>query len=141
MEIKQCDFCRRPHQTLGNRVCRECLIKLDEDMVKIRGYLYDHDRAGIEEVSNATGVTKKSIMYLLKEERLSIVEGDSGRDGVLTCESCKKPIDTGRMCASCKKDVMSAMQQSVSAVKLPKQETKKEEEEKSIKGSAKLQVK
>jgi len=132
-----------PYQTTGNKICRDCLIELDKDFIKIREYLYDNDGAGIEEVSEATGVSRKTILHLLKEERL-IVGGDSSDGGgVLKCEACRKPINTGRMCAACKKEVMHAMQENVRAaapVKRPKQRERTPEED-NIKGVAKLQVK
>ena len=143
MQVRQCDFCRMPYQSAGNKLCNDCLKKLDEDFILIREYLYEHDNAGIEEVSEETGVSRKTIMHLLKEERLTV--GDKGGDGggILKCESCRKPINTGRMCASCKKEVLSAMQESVGAVapiKRPKQSERNAEED-NIKGVAKLQVK
>ena len=141
MEIRQCDFCRMPYQSLGNKICKDCLTKLDEDFIKIKEYLYENDGAGIEEVVEATGITKKAIMHLLKEERL-IVGSDTGDIGaILKCESCKKPIRTGKMCADCKKEVMTVIQQNVSAVPLPKKKKEEDKEEVSIKGAAKLQLK
>ena len=140
MEVKQCAFCRVPYQSMGGRLCSECLIKLDEDFVKIRDYLYDHDGAGIEEVSEATGVTRKVIFYLLKEERLIVGDENGNANNLLTCESCKRPINTGRMCASCKKEVLSAIQENVSAVRRPRKITRDVEEE-SLRGVAKLQLK
>ena len=139
MEIKQCDFCRAPFQTLGSKICGDCHTKIDEDFIKIREYLYDHDRANVEEVAEATGVSRKSIMYLLKEERLLVGE-DDGAGSILKCEICKKPINTGRMCVACKKEVFSAMQESIGATAPPRR-IKKEPEEDSGVGVAKLQLK
>jgi len=118
-------------------------MKMDEDFIKIREYLYEHDRAGIEEVSEATGVTRKTILYLLKEERLIVGDENGPGCGFLTCETCRKPIHTGRICADCKNEVLSAIQENVRAVKTIKQEVKQrvEEEEESIKGVAKLSLK
>jgi len=117
-------------------------MKMDQDFILIREYLYDHDGAGIEEVSEATGVTRKTIMYLLKEERL-LVGDENGNNGggILKCEACKKPINTGRMCAGCKKEIASALNESVSAVRLPKKITRETEEEEERRGVAKLQLK
>jgi len=139
MEVKQCEFCRAPFQTLGNRLCGDCHAQLDEDFITIREYLYENEGAGIEEVSEATGVPRKIILYLLKEERLT-VSGEKG-GGILVCESCKRPINTGRMCGRCKKEVVTAMQQNIAPVSRPKRRPEKMEEEESIKGVAKLQVK
>jgi len=141
MEFKQCEFCRRPYPHMGKSVCSECLIKLDEEFVEIREYLYDHEGAGIEEVSEATGVPRKSIFYLLKEERLIVGDENGCVNGILKCESCKRPIPTGRMCSGCKKEVISALNESIGAYKLPKQVIEEDEVEISIKGLAKLQVK
>ena len=140
MEVKQCGFCRMPYQSHGNKICSDCLIKLDEDFIKIRDYLYEHDRAGIEEVSEATGVPRKSIFYLLKEERLIVGDENGNSGGILKCESCKRPINTGRMCAGCKKEVLSAIQESVGAVSRTKRRTEKPDKD-SIRGVAKLQLK
>jgi len=140
MEVKQCDFCRMPHQSLGSRICGDCLKKLDEDFIKVREYLYENDRASIEEVSEATGVSRKTILYLLKEERLIVGDENGSGVGILTCETCRKPINTGRICAGCKKEVLSAIQENVAVVRRPK-EIKREVEEESIKGVAKLQLK
>jgi len=140
MEVRQCDFCRMPYQSVGNKICGDCLIKLDEDFILIREYLYEHDRANIEEVSEATGVSRKTIMFLLKEERLIVGDENGYSGGILKCESCKKPINTGRICVQCKEEVLSAIQESVSTVRRPKQR-KDEIEEDSIRGVAKLQLK
>ena len=141
MGFKQCEFCRRPYEDMGKRVCGECLLKLDEDFIEIREYLYDHDRAGIEEVSEATGVSRKSIFYLLKEERLIVGDENGSVNGILKCEACKKPIPTGRMCAGCKKAVITALNESVSAYNLPRRVVADDDEMESIRGVAKLQVK
>ncbi|MCL2662296.1 MAG: flagellar protein [Oscillospiraceae bacterium] len=141
MEVKQCDFCRMPYQGTGNKICGDCLLKLDEDFIEIREYLWEHDRAGIDEVSEATGVSRKSIMYLLKEERLTVGDESEPGSGILTCESCKRPIRTGRMCAGCKNEVMSAMQESIGAVVSKPKRRPEPVEEESFKGVAKLQLK
>jgi len=126
---------------MGRRVCGECLLKLDEDFIKIREYLYDNEGAGIEEVSEETGVSRKSIFYLLKEERLIVGDENGVVNGLLTCESCKKPISTGRLCGGCKKEVIKALNDSVAPLPLPKKLMEEPPEEESFKGIAKLQVK
>jgi len=132
-----------PYQSYGKKICGDCLLKLDHDFFEVKEYLYENEGASIEEVSEGTGVSRKAIMYMLKEERLIVSDNKGDGGGILTCESCKKPINTGRMCASCKKAVLSAMQESVgtvSVVKRPRQRAAEMEPE-SIKGVAKLQVK
>ena len=141
MEVRQCDFCRMPYQSTGKKICGDCLLKLDEDFIEIREYLWEHDRAGIDEVIEATGVSRKSIIYLLKEERLIVGDENGPGRGILTCESCKKPIHTGRMCADCKKEVLFAIQESIGAVASKPKRRPEPYEEESFKGVAKLQLK
>ena len=139
MQVRQCDFCRMPYQSYGNKICKDCLMQIDLDFFKVRDYLYEHEGAGIEEVADATGVSRKAIIYMLKEERLSVTDSNGGSGGYLTCESCKKPINSGRMCAGCKTEVLKALQPNAPAVK-PKPAPAPEQEEVSIKGMAKLQL-
>ena len=140
MDVRQCDFCRMPYQSTGKKICGDCLLKLDEEFIAIREYLWEHDLAGIDEVSEATGVLRKSILYLLKEERLIVGDDNGYGGGILVCESCRKPISTGRMCAGCKKEVLSAIQESVGPVSKPRRRPEPYEEE-NFKGVAKLQLK
>jgi len=142
MGFKQCEFCRKPYEDMGKSVCGECLLKLDEDFIKIREYLYEHDSDGIEEVSEETGVPRKTIFYLLKEERLIVGDDNGSVNGILTCEACKRPIATGRMCGGCKKAVVKELNESVSSYSMPRRVVVQDDEEpESIKGVAKLQLK
>jgi len=130
-----------PFQSAGKKICGDCLLKLDEDFIEIREYLWEHENAGIDEVAEETGVSRKSIMYLLKEERLTVGDESEPGSGILKCELCKKPIRTGRMCASCKTEVFSAMQDSIGAVASKPKRRPEPVEEESLKGVAKLQLK
>jgi len=125
---------------MGKGVCGECLLKLDQNFVDIREYLYDHEGAGIEEVSEETGVSRKAIFYLLKEERLIVGDENGCVNGILKCESCKRPIPTGRMCAGCKKEVIKTLNDSIRTVSLPRR-VEEDELEEALRGVAKLQVK
>ena len=116
MDIIQCNFCKKPFQSLGGKVCAECLQKLDADFIIVRDYIYENKRADIDKVSEETGVSKHAILHLLKEGRLIMEDALSG---LLLCETCKKPITTGRMCDACKKSVASKMDKIVSGVKSP----------------------
>lgn len=110
MNIVQCKMCRKPFDGYGGRICPDCLKKIDKDFVTVRDYIYENKRANMDEVSEETGVEKAVIMYLLKEGRLTLIGDDAG---VLLCEVCKRPINSGRMCEKCKNTVASTMQKSV----------------------------
>lgn len=115
MDIIQCRLCKKPFQTLGGKLCPECLTKLDEDFVKVRDYIYEHKHADVDKVAEETGVSKQAILILLKDGRLQIE--DAGVGSILLCEVCKKPIKTGRMCEDCRKKLAFSMDKNVSAGK------------------------
>jgi len=112
MNIIQCSICKKPFQSIGSKVCNECLAKMDEDFIVVRDYIYENKKADMDKVSEETGVSKQVIMYLLKEGRL-IIEDLSDSGGLLLCEMCRKPIRTGRMCDHCKDSLASTMKKSV----------------------------
>jgi hypothetical protein len=132
MDIRQCRMCDKLFQYIGNPICLDCLDELDRMFIKVREYLHDHSEADISEVCENTGVDQKYILRFLKEERLSL----SGPSGLLVCEQCKKPIETGRFCTSCR--------EVFSQVFVPKAESKKakpkEETRTGIKKGAKMHL-
>jgi len=136
MNVISCRMCRKPFQSIGGRLCHDCLEQIDKDFITVRDYIYDHKGTDIDEASRETGVERAIIMHLLREGRL--VLGSSDSEGHLECEVCKKPINTGRMCKSCQANVASTMQQNVEARKPPDSETKSASSA-SLKGTAKLE--
>ena len=124
MNIIQCNICKKPFQTLGNKTCGNCLERIDKDFITVRDYIYDHKHTNIDTVSEETEVPKQIIMHLLKEGRLIIDDPDG--EGLLTCEVCKKPINTGRMCKECMDKVSNTMQKNVGGSKPADQQRKEE---------------
>ena len=135
MNIIQCSMCKKPFQSLGGKICVNCLERIDKDFIVVRDYIYEHKHADIDTVSEETEVPKNIILHLLKEGRL-VIDDPTGAGGLLLCEACKKPINTGRLCKECKDKVASTMQKSISSSQ-PSQPQKKDEP--SFKGTAKLQ--
>ena len=112
MNIVQCRMCRKPFDSIGGKICPECLQKIDKDYVKIRDYIYEHKRADVDTVAEETEVDKAVILYLIKEGRVTLGGAGSGA-GALLCEVCKKPISSGRMCTQCKEKLSATMQRSI----------------------------
>ena len=111
MNIIQCRMCRKPFDSIGGKICHECLQKIDKDFVKVRDYIYEHKRTDVDTVSEETEVDKAVILYLIKEGRIELGGGSGG--GVLVCEVCRKPISSGRMCPQCMDKLSSTMQKSI----------------------------
>jgi predicted amidophosphoribosyltransferase len=134
MNIIQCQFCKKPFASVGGRICPACNEQMDRDFITVRDYIYDHKESNIDEIAKETEVKKQVIIHLLKEGRLIIDSPDGEGAGILICEMCKKPINTGRLCKDCIGKVSSVMDKNVSANKKPEVKA----DERNFKGSAKI---
>lgn len=83
---------------LGEYRCEECGLTEFDDYGKVRYYLEQHQGANVAEISDATGVTHKSIRDMIKEKRFEVVDN---RGGYLRCELCGTNINSGRLCKDC----------------------------------------
>ncbi|WP_319402096.1 flagellar protein [uncultured Anaeromusa sp.] len=78
------------------KLCRDCLDRVDEEEKKIAEYLRKVNRAGVHQIQQATGVREKTINRMLKQGRLF---GDFTVE--YSCEMCGTTITEGRVCAPC----------------------------------------
>ena len=124
MTIIQCKICNKPFQSAGGRICPACEDQIDRDFIVVRDYIYDNPNSGIDKVSEDTEVDRATILHLLREGRLILDDPDA--DGLLTCEICKKPINTGRMCKECKSNVAATMSSSIAGSKPSAPQEKKD---------------
>jgi len=110
-------MCRKPFQSLGGRICPACHERIDRDFITVRDYLDSNKgkRANLDKVSEDTEVPKQILVHLLKEGRLTI--DDPTDSGILLCEVCRKPINTGRMCNDCKAKTALRMQTNLDSKK------------------------
>lgn len=98
--ITQCRFCNRLFQSISGNICPNCNIQIDEDFMTIRDYIYDNPgRFNIDAICEATGVQKRVVLHLIKEQRLIL---ESPEAGGLSCSVCHKPIASGEMCEECR---------------------------------------
>jgi len=132
MNIIQCTFCKKPFASLGKRICPDCLEQIDKDFITVRDYIYEHRHSDTNRISDETGVSKQVIIHLLKEGRLILDSDDGG--GILYCEMCKKPINTGRLCKDCTGKVSMSMDKNIASHKPPEVAAP----EPDFKGSAKI---
>ncbi|HAN09301.1 MAG TPA: MerR family transcriptional regulator [Clostridiales bacterium] len=98
MDIKNCKRCGKVFGYTGNLLCPECVQKEEEEFILVKDYIYDHPKCSAYEVSEVTGVSVRSIISFLKQDRLESVEGLSG---LLICEKCGVPVKSGRYCPKC----------------------------------------
>ena len=133
MNIIQCQYCKKPFASISGRICPACLEQIDKDFITVRDYIYENKHSNIDKIAEETEVKKTIIIHLLKEGRL-IIDGPDGGGGVLACEVCKKPINTGRMCKECMGSVASKIDKTVSSSK----KSEPQRDVQNLKSSAKI---
>ncbi|MCX7796160.1 MAG: MerR family transcriptional regulator [bacterium] len=93
MPLANCKECGKLFLKVASDICPECQRKEEEDFNKVKEYLKEHPNANLSEIMEATGVGENKISKFIRAGRLSIKP---------TCESCGRPIDSGRLCPECR---------------------------------------
>lgn len=111
MNVLNCKGCGRLFNAVASeRLCPECLKRLDEKFQEVKDYLEEHPNAGMDEISHECDVSLQQIKRWIREERLTFSE--SSIEGI-ECENCGRLIKTGRFCDACKakisNNLMSAL--------------------------------
>jgi predicted amidophosphoribosyltransferase len=118
VDFVKCKLCREPFSSYGSKLCPKCQEQTDKDFIAVREYIYDHaGQASVDEIAAATGVSEKSILYLLEEERLSAT-GALGAAAGLRCRVCGKSISSGIICESCKAALVRELDSAASTLSL-----------------------
>lgn len=125
MDVRNCKGCSRLFNYIGGQpLCPECIKALDVKFDEVRDYVYDHPRAGMQQVAEENEVSIAQIKRWIREERLAF--SDDAQVG-LECEGCGKMIRTGRFCETCKAKYINGF----SAITKPKEEPKMQKQVKS----------
>ncbi|MGN0156954.1 MAG: hypothetical protein ACI39N_06875 [Lachnospiraceae bacterium] len=90
------------YRGLGEYVCEKCDIREFDDYGKVRNYIETHRGATAIEIEQETGVPKRVIRQLLREERIAVSKDSKI---FLKCESCGCDILAGHYCAKCGADI------------------------------------
>lgn len=86
------------YKGLGEYQCEDCGASDYDDYGKVRNYLDRHRGANVAEISEATGVTHKSIRDMIKDNRFEVI---NNAGGYIRCEMCGANISSGRLCGKC----------------------------------------
>ncbi len=115
MSLANCTRCGRVYTLVpgGRDVCPACIKEEDDNYLKIFHYLSTRPSATAQEIAGATDVDIKEIYRYLRENRLRLVQGDTG----LRCESCGMPISQGKMCENCAKKLSEEIKSDIEKFK------------------------
>lgn len=103
MDVRNCKGCGRLFNYMGRTLCPECLKVREDDFQKVKEYIRDNPMTGVADVAEATNVSVHQIRQWIREERLML--SDVSATAGINCESCGRPIQTGRLCPSCKRQM------------------------------------
>lgn len=115
MNVMNCRSCGKLFNVLGReKICPECRKALEDKFQQVKEYLTENPNSSVEQTATDNEVTVKQIKQWIREERLVL---SSATESGIVCESCGRPICTGRFCDSCRagmaNDLMSAMDRPV----------------------------
>ena len=126
MALRNCARCGKLFTAVSSsmKLCVDCDREDQEQFNKVKEYLKDHSTATVIEITKATGVERKQIFEWVKSGQLDIA---SVVDLGLSCESCGKPIKSGRFCIECAARIESDARKILSESKPKSRDAKKEE--------------
>ncbi len=115
MNLANCSRCGRVYTLVpgGRDLCPACIKEEDDNYLKIFHYLSTRPSATAQEIAQATEVDIKEIYRYVRENRLRLVQGDTG----LRCESCGMPVSQGKMCENCTKNLSKEIQSDIEKFK------------------------
>jgi len=113
MPLANCKECGKLFVKISSDICPECQKKEEEDFNRVREYLKTHPNANLQEIIDATGVSEAKVSKFIRAGRLSIKP---------TCESCGKPIDSGRFCPECRLKLLREVRSVLGFVDTKEQE-------------------
>ena len=128
MNVSNCKGCGRLfNQFAREAYCRECAKTLEEKFQKVKEYLREHPKAGMEELSRENEVSVKQLKQWVREERL--VFSEDSLVGI-DCERCGKMICSGRYCDECKAEMSTTLRSALDKKPNPFAEERKRQTDK-----------
>lgn len=115
MGLANCSRCGRVYSSVpgGRDICPACIKEEDDHYLKIFHYLSTRPSATAQEISQATEIDLKEIHRFVRENRLRLVQSDTG----LICESCGIPISQGKICEKCAKKLADEIKTDIDKFK------------------------
>ncbi len=127
MEVRNCKNCGRLFNYMGagsSKICPACAQALEEVFNNVKKYIEENPGANIDIISKECDVSVQQLTQWVRQERLTFSE-----DSPITveCESCGKPIRSGRFCEECSNRMARGLNDAFK--KKPMPELKKHEKD------------
>jgi len=126
MNVRNCRKCGKVFNSVfGQRICPDCNKAAEEKYSIVRDYVRDNKGVSIRKVSIECDVEETQIRQWVKEERL-VFDTESGF-GVF-CERCGVGIPSGRLCPSCKAELINGFQPAQQSAAKPAEPVSKKKD-------------
>lgn len=102
MDVRNCKKCQKLFNFTGEPLCPACIKEMEDKFFEVRDYIYANPTASMATVAEENDVPIQQIKKWVRQERLTFSK-DSGI--TIDCESCGRPILTGRFCKECQKNM------------------------------------
>jgi len=105
LALRVCEYCGKPFNSFGARICAECSSMLDKDYLKARKYIYRNPQdAKFAKIVENTDVSEKALNYLIKQGRIEVGDKQAGGH---KCRVCGRDVQSGCLCDRCKEILQS----------------------------------
>lgn len=105
--IINCRGCGTLFRRMTNdRLCPQCVKKLEEKYTEVRKYISDNPGVSIMQVSREMDISVDQIKAWIREDRLQLNEAG---DPDFCCLQCGVPIKSGKYCEHCKSRVLNTL--------------------------------
>lgn len=95
--IKYCKRCKKLINSLTD-FCYDCYLEEEKDEIKVASFVRDiKNNVTLDEIYEATGVKKSTIMKMIKSRRLI----PNNVEIHYPCDMCGKTIVSGNLCGKC----------------------------------------
>jgi predicted amidophosphoribosyltransferase len=105
MPICVCEYCGKPFNNVGVKLCPACSKLIDEAYVKVRRYIWQNPKTSdFGSIVEATDVPEKALNYLINKGRIEI----ASKSGVgHRCRACGKETSGGALCDQCAAKILA----------------------------------
>lgn len=113
MALCTCEFCGRPFNSIGTKLCAECVQQVDAAYVTVRKYIYQNPgKADFSAIIEHTELSEKMLSFLINQGRIVIGNG-GGRS--TRCKACGAETEGTVFCERCRNKLISAKLLTASA--------------------------
>lgn len=123
-KLRNCNQCGKVFTPIrGEKLCRDCNIKVQEFETQVMQYVRDHPGASVKTVMEETGASDKMIKRMIQEGLFSNLS--LGDDFMYPCIGCGRPIRTGTYCSDCLRRLRTETRKASEALHIRIKEDKK----------------